>query len=64
MEYEKKVSWLVVKKTTGEAVCREESLQAALVTVDAVEGLDVKLEVVIRIRKPINEMGKEVDIRA
>lgn len=62
--YEKKVSWLVVKKTTGEAVCREESLQEALYTVNAVAGLEVKLEIEIRIRKPINEMGKEVDVRA
>jgi hypothetical protein len=62
--YEKKVSWLVVKKTTGEAICREESLQDALVTVDAVAGLEVTLEVTIRILKPINETGKGVDILA
>lgn len=61
--YEKKVSWLVVKKITGEPVCREESLQEALTTVDAVAGLEIKLEVEIRIRKPISEVGKKVNIR-
>jgi hypothetical protein len=62
--YEKRVSWLVINKITGKAICREESLQEALSTVDAVDGLEIKLEVEIRIRKPINEMGKGVDILA
>jgi len=62
--YEKKISWLVVNKATNEAVCREESMQAALDTCSAVAGLEIAVEVEIRVRKPINEMGKEVDIRA
>jgi hypothetical protein len=62
--YEKKISWLVVNKTTNEAVCREESLQAALDTCSAVAGLEVQIEVEIRVLKPMNEMGKEINIKA
>ena len=64
MTYEKKIWWLVVKTSNQEAVCREESLQTALDTCSAVAGLEVKIEVEIRVRKLTNEVGKEVNIRA